>query len=142
MNENETKNMTPKQIVDLILFEQHISKNQFAKAIGVTPTNVYDIYTGKIKTITNDMADKIRATYSNYSKAWLLSGEGSPYVKEPDRPEAKNGNSPAEQLNAAKTTADIVKICNMFIDEIAAQREMYGGQISALIALIEKQMNK
>ena len=27
MNENETQNMTPKQIVDLILFEQHISKH-------------------------------------------------------------------------------------------------------------------
>ena len=56
-------------------------------------------------------------------------------------PEVENG-SPAAQLNSAKTTADIVKICSMFIGEIAAQREMYGGQISALIALIEKQMNK
>ena len=141
MNENETQNMTPKQIVDLILFEQHISKNQFAKAIGVTPTNVYDIYTGKIRTITNDMADKIRAAYPNYTKSWLLSGEGSPYVNKPEMPEAENG-SPAAQLNSAKTTADIVKICSMFIGEIAAQREMYGGQISVLIALIEKQMNK
>lgn len=141
MNENETQNMTPKQIVDLILFEQHISKNQFAKAIGVTPTNVYDICAGKIKTITNDMADKIRVAFPNYTKSWLLSGEGSPYVKEPEMPEAENG-SPAAQLNSTKTTADIVKICSMFIGEIAAQREMYGGQISALIALIEKQMNK
>ena len=141
MNENETQNMTPKQIVDLILFEQHISKNQFAKAIGVTPTNVYDIYAGKIKTITNDMADKIRAAFPNYTKSWLLSGEGSPYINEPEMPETENG-SPAAQLHSAKTTADIVKICSMFIGEIAAQREMYGGQISALIALIEKQMNK
>lgn len=138
MNENST----PKQVVDLILFEQRISRNQFAKAIGVTPTNVYDIMSGKIKTITNDMADKIRAIYPNYSKAWLLSGEGEPHVAAPDiLPDDDEFNQTAPQFGSAKTTEDIVKICNMFIGEIAAQREMYGKQISALIELIGKHVS-
>ena len=132
---------TPKQVVDLILFEQRISRNQFAKAIGVTPTNVYDIMSGKIKTITNDMADKIRAIYPNYSKAWLLSGEGDPHVSEPNILPDGDDSPISSQFGNAKTTEDIVKICNMFISEIAAQREMYGKQISALIELVGKRVS-
>ena len=71
--------MSPKQIVEFILFEQKTNANQLSKLIGISSTNFYDIMSGKIRNISNDLADKIVATLPEYNRAWLLTGEGSPH---------------------------------------------------------------
>lgn len=60
---------------------KHIGKNakQFADSVGVTPTQIYDLRSGKTKNITEGIADKILSKYSDYSKSWLMTGEGSMY---------------------------------------------------------------
>jgi len=53
-----------------------LNAKQLADNIGVTPTQIYDIRSGKTKSITESIADKILLKYSEYSKSWLLTGEG------------------------------------------------------------------
>lgn len=48
----------------------------FANSVGVKPTQIYDLQSGKTKSISNSMADKIINQYPALNKAWLLSGEG------------------------------------------------------------------
>lgn len=136
--------MSPKQIVELILFEQRVNTNKFAKKIGTSATNIYDIVSGKIKAISNEMADKIRTAYPCYSKPWLMTGEGYPHVDDATIVTEEDGLTPAGStnvnINGAQTTGDIVKICNAFISEMAAQRESYTKQISDLIQIIDKRI--
>lgn len=62
--------------VDEILSELNIKASRFAKNIGVHPTQIYDLQSGKTKSITPAMADKILAAYPQFSRLWLLLGEG------------------------------------------------------------------
>lgn len=133
--------MTPKQVIDLILYEQNINTNQLAKEIGTTSTNLYDIMSGKIRAITNDMAEKIRAKFPNYSRPWLLTGEGKPHVEDimPASSDGEDVEAPGStnvHINGSKTTGDIVKICNAFIGEMAAQREAHSRETAELLSII------
>ncbi len=135
--------MTPKQIVDQILFEQRLNVNQFAKKVGVSATNLYDVMSGKIKAISNEMADKIRAVFPNYSKAWLMTGEGNAHIEETMPIPEEGSDAPGStsvHINDARTTGDIVKICNAFISEMAAQREAYSQHIDRLLNIIDKRL--
>ena len=63
-------------IVDKILSELNLKASKFAKEISVHPTQIYDLQSGKTKSITPSMADKILAAYPQFSKLWLITGEG------------------------------------------------------------------
>ncbi len=69
--------METKDIVNHLIVNSGLNAKQFAETIGVTPTQIYDLQSGKIKKITTRMADKILSKYSKYSKAWLMTGEGN-----------------------------------------------------------------
>lgn len=49
---------------------------EFARSIGVVPTQIYDLQKGKIKKISDSIADKIISAYPEFDKVWLLTGEG------------------------------------------------------------------
>lgn len=66
------------EIINFILEKEEKKAATFAKEIGVRPTQIYDLQSGKIKRISGGIADKILLTYPQYDKAWLLSGEGEP----------------------------------------------------------------
>lgn len=68
--------MNTTEIVSTILEEERIKPGSFAKVIGVNPTQIYDLQSGKIKKISDAMADKIIKSYPHYKKIWLLTGEG------------------------------------------------------------------
>lgn len=68
--------MSPKERIDFLLKHAGLNAKQLADSIGVTPTQIYDIRSGKTKSITESIADKILLKYSEYSKSWLLTGEG------------------------------------------------------------------
>lgn len=74
--------METKDIVNHLIVNSELNAKQFAESIGVTPTQIYDLQSGKIKKITGRMADKILSKYSKYSKSWLLTGEGSMWQDE------------------------------------------------------------
>lgn len=64
-----------------------MNASQFAKKIGVHPTQIYDLQSGKTKAISLAMADKILSANPSFSKLWLMTGEGGMYVDDEPKPE-------------------------------------------------------
>lgn len=69
------------EIIDFILREEEKKAGTFAKEIGVRATQIYDLQSGKIKRISDGIADKILQAYPRYDRAWLLSGDGNPFKR-------------------------------------------------------------
>lgn len=65
--------------IDKILKDKNLKPAQFAKKIAIHPTRVYDLLSGKIGSITQKLADGIVESFPEYSRTWLITGEGSPY---------------------------------------------------------------
>ena len=68
--------MNGKEVINMILANESIKAATFARKIGVTPPQVYDLQKGKIKGISSKIADKIIAIYPRYNKTWLITGMG------------------------------------------------------------------
>ena len=82
-------------IIEKVLSYLRMKPTPFAKSIGVHPTQIFDIKSGKIKSISPAVAEKILAVYPFFSKLWLLTGEGemlNPNVPEPKGTEEKSEN--------------------------------------------------
>lgn len=77
--------MTPKEILESILKNEEINYAQLAKAMGLSRVQpLYDIRDGKVKRISENYASKIMASYPQYSRIWLLTGEGEMLNKPED----------------------------------------------------------
>lgn len=63
-------------LINDILSTTNMNASQFAKSIGVHPTQIYDLQSGKTKSISPAMANKILNAYPAFNKLWLLTGEG------------------------------------------------------------------
>ena len=69
--------MEAKERIEKIIEHYGISAKSFADRIQLSrPQAVYDILSGKTKSITEKMAIKIISEFSEIDRAWLLSGEG------------------------------------------------------------------
>lgn len=68
--------MSASALINKILETEGIKAATFARNIGVHPTQIYDLQSGKTKNVSTEMADKIVAYYPKYNKYWLLTGEG------------------------------------------------------------------
>lgn len=68
--------MQTNEIVDNILAQINETASSFAKSIGITPTQVYDLKSGKIHKISQTIARKIIDVYPQFNITWLLTGEG------------------------------------------------------------------
>lgn len=68
--------MGTNEIIETLLAYTHKTASGFAKQIGVTSTQIYDLRSGKTKKISPTIADKIINEYPLISRAWLLSGDG------------------------------------------------------------------
>lgn len=70
--------------LQLVLEESKSSSfNALARELGIKRgENLYQITRGN-NGISKDLADKICARYPQFSKAWLLTGEGEPYIEIP-----------------------------------------------------------
>lgn len=68
--------MSTKEIIQTILGREDVSASSFAKIIGITPTQIYDLQSGKIKKISAGIGNKIIAKYPQYNLSYLLTGEG------------------------------------------------------------------
>lgn len=64
------------EIISSILDREGLKAATFAKSVGVVPTQIYDLQKGKIKKISEEIADKIISVYPHYNRVWLLTGEG------------------------------------------------------------------
>lgn len=70
--------MDSPKVINFILNKEKLKPGTFAKVIGVTPTQIYDLLSGKTKKISESMADKIINAFPAYNKVWVLTGSGDP----------------------------------------------------------------
>ncbi len=63
-------------LIEAILDHLDIKATPFAKSIGVHPTQIFDLKSGKIKNISQSIADKILKVYPDFNRTWLLTGDG------------------------------------------------------------------
>lgn len=73
--------MNTPEIVSRLLEDARLNASQFAKSVGLVPTQIYDLQSGKTKKISSDVAEKILNVYPQYQKTWLFTGE-MPALKE------------------------------------------------------------
>lgn len=74
--------MNGKEVINMILANESIKAATFARKIGVTPPQIYDLQKGKIKGISSKIADKIIAIYPKYNKTWLITGMGEMFAQQ------------------------------------------------------------
>ncbi len=55
---------------------EKVSVAQLALSIGKPPANLYDIQSGKLKGVSEKLADTFLEVYPDYNRSWLLTGEG------------------------------------------------------------------
>lgn len=70
--------MDSPKVINFILEKEKLKAGTFAKEIGVTPTQIYDLLSGKTKKISESVADKIINAFPAYNKVWVLTGSGNP----------------------------------------------------------------
>lgn len=88
--------MNGSRVINEILKREGLKPGTFAKKIGVTPTQIYDLQNGKTQNVSVKIAEKIMKVYPQYSYSWLLSGEGcvtkdESGTEEPSKLEVKDG---------------------------------------------------
>lgn len=115
--------MTPSEVINKILYEYRINANQFALSINVAPAQIYDIRSGKIKRISEDIASKILNKYSNLNRTWLISGEGEMYLEQPNK-------------NLNISSVDVTSL-QVLVSEMSAQREMSDRHITRAFDIIK-----
>lgn len=130
------------EIISSILDREGLKAATFAKSVGVVPTQIYDLQKGKIKKISEEIADKIISVYPHYNKVWLLTGEGdmltsdvSP-VRSADIPEEiGDGFNPRELL-------DIIHDLTAQGKQNAEANERNSRNIEKLIGLLAESLKQ
>lgn len=128
--------MNPIERIELILINFQINSAQFTKKIGVSQSWVYDLKIGKIKKISEEVADKIVNAFPEINKIWLLTGEGEMLRTSPNLPApfTQSSTFSGQQLGSVTVPAEAWAIIQAQAESLRAKDE----QISRLITLIEK----
>lgn len=56
-----------------------------AEAAGITPSALYQLESGKTKSLAGDTAERLARIYPKFRIEWLISGRGHPAVEEGDQ---------------------------------------------------------
>lgn len=96
--------MVGSEVIFAILANEDLKPGTFAKMIGVTTTQIYDLQSGKVKRISEKVAEKILDIFPQYSKTWLITGEGSMLTEDTIVPESKDIPYEMDELSAMKQT--------------------------------------
>lgn len=89
--------MNSSEIIGSVLNEIGIKAASFAKKIGVVPTQIYDLQSGKIKKISEAIVEKIIKVYPEFNKVWLLTGEGEMLNSAENNNNSKPSSQPTEK---------------------------------------------
>ena len=68
--------MSGNVVINSILEREGLKPGTFAKMVGVTTTQIYDLQSGKTKNVSRKMAEKILAVFPSFNISWLMTGEG------------------------------------------------------------------
>lgn len=134
--------MSKKSTIEIIAENERLDLKELALKVGCNPQNMYDIKSGKAKSVSKRIAEKIIIVFPQYSKSWVMTGEGEMY-KDPTGTAAIFNNQVGNG-NHFTSTATVER----FLDELAAQRELTKEaqqqltksqeQMDRLITIIEK----
>jgi len=72
--------METTEIILEVLRIEGLNPKRFAESIGVLPVQIYELKSGRLKKISEAIADKILKKYRKYRKSWLMTGEGTPFI--------------------------------------------------------------
>ena len=74
--------MNSREILEFITDNEKVTLSKLSQLMGIKRAQpLYDIRDGKIKSISANYADKILSVFPEYSRAWLITGEGQPFFK-------------------------------------------------------------
>jgi hypothetical protein len=130
-----------KTSVEIIADNERLTLSKLASLIGCKPQNMYDIKSGKAKSVSVSIADRILSVFPQYSRTWILTGEGD-MLKEPPPKNDATAIVNNQVGNGNHFSSDMT--VNQFMVELAAQRkltEKAQEQMDRLITIIE-QLNK
>ena len=131
--------MEVKERIKAILDYYHLSVNEFVTQTRVkTGQAVYDLLSGKTKSISQSMEDKILSCFQDVNRAWLLTGEGE--MIKPSVQQMLNGDNNT-QIAGNNYHVNLPSTLDKAINEIAEQRKLVAKaqeQIDRLISLLER----
>lgn len=130
------------EIISSILDREGLKAATFAKSVGVVPTQIYDLQKGKIKKISEEIADKIISVYPHYNKVWLLTGVGDMLTS--DVPPARSVDIPEEIGDGfnPRELLDIIHDLTAQGKQNAEANERNSRNIEKLIALLAESLKQ
>lgn len=130
------------EIISSILDREGLKAATFAKSVGVVPTQIYDLQKGKIKKISEEIADKIISVYPHYNKVWLLTGEGDMLTS--DVPPARSVDIPEEIVDGfnPRELLDIIHDLTAQGKQNAEANERNSRNIEKLIGLLAESLKQ
>ena len=64
-----------------ILQDLGLNVKTLSEALGYNrPQGLYDVFNGRTKSISNDLANRITTVFPEYNRVWVLTGEGEKYI--------------------------------------------------------------
>lgn len=124
------------KVIQDIAEHERMTVAQVASAIDKPASCLYDIQKGKIKGVSEKLADLIIERFPHYNKSWLLTGEGE--MLKPTQSIEGDGNiqvgGNACNVNAGKTIDKLIGLLSKAQEQITKRDE----QIDNLIALVER----
>lgn len=92
--------MNPRnKVIELIAEKENMTISQLAQTLGKPANSLYDIQKGKIKGITEKLADLLLQKFPYYNKTWLMTGEG-------DMLSSTSSAKPQQSKKAERVTDD------------------------------------
>lgn len=141
--------MELKERIKAVLAYAELSASAFAKKIGAKTTQaIYDLLSGKTKTLSSDLLDKMLSCYPDLSLEWLVRGEGD--MLKANVQQVSYGDKSPNLNGKGNSVSFCCEDFKVFIEELREQRrisektlsllEKRDEQIDRLISLIEKQL--
>lgn len=129
--------MDTKDRIRAILDHYNLSVNEFiAKTKIKTGQAVYDLLSGKTKSISLSMENKILSCFGDLDRTWLLTGDGE-MIKLSIKQTANGDNNTQIAGNNNQITSNAL---DKALDEISEQRKLVAKaqeQIDRLLTLLE-----
>lgn len=145
--------MEAKETIQEILRYYDINANQLAKAIGFNrPQVIYDILSGKTKSITDSMAYKICGAFPEISKDWLRTGKGSMFIFREGNDKSLTANARfniavgylinSRKIYNKSELSNTLEVQRSFISEIAAGKRTLTEQFAERFTETFSQISK
>lgn len=140
--------MELKERITAVLSYAELSASAFAKKIGAKTTQaIYDLISGKTKTLSPDILNKVISCYPDLSIEWLVRGDGE--MLKPGVQQISYGDMSPNLNGKGNSVNFVTEDLKIFVEELSAQRrisertltllEKKDEQIDRLISIIEKQ---